>query len=63
MATTTPTPLAWSIPDSARRIGVGRTSMYALIDAGVVPTITIGRRRLVTDQALCDYIERLAGTP
>ena len=51
-----PMPLAHSIPVAAARIGVGRTSMYALIDAGEIPTITIGRRRLVTEAALLAFI-------
>ena len=41
----------------AWRIGVGRTSMYALIDSGEIPTVRIGRRRLVTEAALVEYLE------
>jgi excisionase family DNA binding protein len=51
--------LAHSITEGAWRIGVGRTSMYALIDSGEIPTVRIGRRRLVTEAALVEYLERL----
>ena len=53
-----PQPLARSIPAAAARIGVGRTTLYRLIDAGEVPTITIGGRRLVTETALTEYIAK-----
>ena len=50
--------LAHPIPVAAARIGVGRTSMYALIDAGEIPTFTVGRRRLVSEAALVAFVER-----
>jgi len=55
-------PLAHSIVDGGARLGVGRTTMYALIDAGEIPTVKIGKRRLVTEAALVDYLERHSTT-
>jgi len=36
-----------SITEACRSVGVGRTTMYRLFDAGSVETVKIGRRRLV----------------
>ena len=59
-----PEPLAFPIPEAASVIGVGRTTLYAEITAGRLPTITIGRRRLVTRRALEDYLDsRSAAQP
>jgi hypothetical protein len=40
-------PLAVPVKIACRLIGVGNTSMWALIKAGRVKTVSIGRRRLV----------------
>jgi len=56
-------PLAYGIPEAAAVIGIGRTTLYAEIGAGRLPTITIGRRRLVTRDALEDYLDRCAAEP
>nr|WP_254886200.1 helix-turn-helix domain-containing protein [Streptomyces sp. NA02950] len=42
--------------EAARRLSVGRTTMYALIRAGAVRTVPIGRLRRVPVQALSDYL-------
>lgn len=54
--TATEARLAYPIPEAAEILGIGRTTLYAEIGAGRLPTITIGRRRLVTAQALDDYL-------
>ena len=50
------TRLAYPIPEAAEILGIGRTTLYAEIGAGRLSTITIGRRRLVTREALEDYL-------
>jgi excisionase family DNA binding protein len=40
-------PLAVSVKTACKLVGVGRTTMFALIKTGRVKTISIGRRRLV----------------
>jgi len=40
-------PLAVPVKSACRLVGVGNTSMWALIKAGRVKTVNIGRRRLV----------------
>ncbi|QKV94010.1 helix-turn-helix domain-containing protein [Streptomyces sp. NA02950] len=51
-----PTLLALTVEEAARRLSVGRTTMYALIRAGAVRTVPIGRLRRVPVQALSDYL-------
>jgi excisionase family DNA binding protein len=48
-----------AIPLAARRLGVGRTKLYELMAAGVIPTVRVGRRRLVPVEALDAYADSL----
>jgi len=48
-----------NVEEAAHRLGIGRTKMYALISAGVVETVNIGRRRLVPPECLDDYVKAL----
>jgi excisionase family DNA binding protein len=41
-----------SISEAARALGLGRTSIYALINEGRLETIKIGRRRLVKVESI-----------
>lgn len=47
---------AWSIPGSAETIGVTISTLYKEIGSGKLRTFKIGRRRLVSDEALKQYI-------
>ncbi|MET9483510.1 helix-turn-helix domain-containing protein [Streptomyces sp. NPDC006638] len=53
-----PTFLAVTVEEAARRLSIGRTTMYALIRDGVVETVPIGRARRVPVRVLCDYLAR-----
>lgn len=50
--------LAISINDTAKALGVGRSSVYALLKAGRLDAIKIGRRTLLTTES----IKRLSQT-
>jgi len=43
-----------SIGQAAHRLGVGRTALYALITAGRLRSIRIGRRRLIPGDSLAE---------
>lgn len=45
----------FSIPEAARKLGIGRSSTYELIRAGKLRVVHIGRRALIPDAE----IERL----
>ena len=48
--------LAISINDTAKALGIGRSSVYALLKSGKLDAIKIGRRTLLTTES----IKRLA---
>ena len=52
--------LAYDVPAAGRLLGVGTTKAWELVRSGELPTIRIGRRRLVTRQALHAFVDRLS---
>jgi excisionase family DNA binding protein len=52
-----------TIEEAARRLGVGRTTMYALVMSGEIRSVTIGRLRRVPARCLTEYIDNLLGAP
>ena len=52
-------PLAISIAQAARVVGLGRTTLYAAISAGKLRTKKSGRRTLVETTALREFVEAL----
>ncbi|MET7583707.1 helix-turn-helix domain-containing protein [Streptomyces microflavus] len=53
-----PTLLAVKVEEAARRLSIGRTTMYGLIRDGVVQTVPFGRSRRVPVQVLIDYLKQ-----
>ena len=45
-------PLAVTVKTACKLVGVGNTTMWALIKDGRVKTTSVGRRRLVTYESL-----------
>ena len=45
-------PLAVSINDAAKTLGLGRTSIYAMINDGRLDAFKLGRRTLVTTESI-----------
>jgi excisionase family DNA binding protein len=41
------------------RLGLGRSKTFGIIASGELRSVKIGRRRLVSEAALVEYIERL----
>jgi excisionase family DNA binding protein len=42
-----------------QRLGVGRSKVFELMAGGELRSVKVGRRRLVSEAALCSFIERL----
>lgn len=45
-------PLLLSVTEAAERVGIARATMYRLIDRGALEYVQVGRRRLVSRDAL-----------
>lgn len=54
-------PLNIGIPEAARVLGVGRSSIYELLKAGRLASVRIGTRRLITVTSLEALSANLAG--
>lgn len=50
--------LAVSPNEAARLCGIGRTTLYAALSSGELKSIKIGTRRLITMDALRDWLKR-----
>ena len=53
-----PDPICIRVNDAARMIGIGRTKLYALIAAGEVQTVKLGRATRITTASLHDLVKR-----
>ena len=53
------TPLAVSISEAVRIVGLGRTSLYAAIAAGTLKTRKAGRRTLIETSELTRFLASL----
>ena len=49
-------PLAVSIPEAARLIGVGRSTIYKAMTKDGLPSVKLGKRRLIQVDALRRWI-------
>jgi excisionase family DNA binding protein len=52
-------PALYSIVDAARALAVSRSTVYELIAAGELQTVTIGSRRLVPAWEIGELVQRL----
>jgi len=54
-------PIAVSPDEAARLAGIGRTTLYAALATGDLPSIKIGTRRLIRVDAIRDWLARKEG--
>lgn len=54
--------LLFSVEDTARSLGIGRSSLYLLIAEGKIATVKIGRRTLIREDEITRYVEDLSET-
>jgi excisionase family DNA binding protein len=48
------------VSEVAQRLGVGKNYVYSLITAKRIPSVRLGKRRLVPTWVVADYVERIA---
>jgi excisionase family DNA binding protein len=51
-------PMALAVEEAARLLGVGRSTMLALLSSGRVRSVRVGGRRLVPIKALGQFLEQ-----
>jgi excisionase family DNA binding protein len=51
-----------TVEEAARRLNIGRTTMYALVSSGAVESVTIGRLRRVPSECLDNFVATLRST-
>lgn len=56
-------PLAVAPDEAARLAGVGRTTLYAALARGDLPSIKIGTRRLILVESIRDWLDRNQTSP
>ena len=52
-----------TVVEAARRLGIGRSSMYRLLDAGQIRSIHVGRSHRIPVDALVEFVNQQQGTP
>jgi excisionase family DNA binding protein len=64
MADTVASPYAQlnTVEETLHRLRISRATGYRLINSGALRSVTIGRRRLVPEQAIADFITSLEAT-
>ena len=50
--------IAVRIPEACRMIGIGRSKLYELMDAGDLETIKVGASRLILVSSLQAFVEQ-----
>ena len=49
--------LTCSVSEAAKILGVSKPTMYDLVHKGTIPSITVGRKILISRAALIDWLE------
>ncbi len=61
MTDTTSTRIVLTVEEAAEHLSIGRTLMYALVAAGEIESVRIGRLRRIPRDALITYVDELRG--
>ena len=49
----------YSVADAQQKLGIGRSQLYELLGDGRLRSVTLGRRRLIPEAAISDFIAAL----
>lgn len=56
---TTTAPLLLTVEQAAQQLGIGRTTVFALLKSGDLESIPLGRLRRIPAECITEYIDRL----
>lgn len=54
-----PTQLMYRVPEAASALRISRSALYELIRSRQIRSVTVGRTRLISYNALTEYIDQL----
>ncbi|WP_024801032.1 helix-turn-helix domain-containing protein [Nocardia sp. BMG51109] len=49
-----------SIPAALERLDIGRSTLYELMNSGVLRSVKVGSRRLIPEAAIVEFIDGLS---
>ncbi|GAA1935072.1 hypothetical protein GCM10009716_47650 [Streptomyces sodiiphilus] len=49
--------VALTVAEAARRIGIGRTTLYKYVSTGEIPSVKVGRLRRVPAEAVNEFLQ------
>lgn len=52
----------WPVEEVMKRLSVGRSTVFELMANGQLRSCKVGRRRLVSEAAICEYIANIDQT-
>lgn len=55
----TASPLLLTVEQAAQQLGIGRTTVFALLKSGELESIPLGRLRRIPAECITEYIDRL----
>lgn len=58
-----PPKAAYSIAELCQILGLGKTTVYSAIGAGLIKTLKVGRRTIVPATEVETFLARLSATP
>ncbi|RVW01316.1 helix-turn-helix domain-containing protein [Rhodococcus xishaensis] len=47
------------LESAAQRLGVGRSTLYGLMNSGQLRSVKIGKSRLIPESAICELVAKL----
>lgn len=50
--------VAWTVPETAKRLGIKRSAAYAYVKAGLLPSIKLGGRLLIPAAAVLALVDK-----
>ena len=56
-----PQPVANTVLEASKRLGIGRTVLFSLISAGEIRTFKVGNRRLIPESELQRFVAERMG--
>nr|WP_145812846.1 helix-turn-helix domain-containing protein [Kribbella amoyensis] len=51
--------LLLTVEQAAKRLGIGRTTCYALVSSGEIESVPVGRLRRIPAECISEYVNRL----